>query len=744
MDDYTPYGYLDNPWHCARLNPSGVVRCRPAIGFAWHYPGYPGPYTREQLYRTGLRLAVRHHTSLLLTPEDFAKAAIALVSRSHSKNIMSFDWRQDGLDCRAAYFLHDEHALCCLLSLENGTAADITAEWVFIAEYERNVGAGASWDDGLLARWRPGRRALALLAYPEGEAFVCAAGHAPADHAVSTSLGELLASLASSGGERDLASTPPAAGPASVSAALVHRALARPGERVECLAALGRGATERHALASVRRALGAGQVQYARHRAVDEEFRRQCPQLSGDWPAHWRRGLRYDAETLRAAVRPPRGIYRRPWDGMQIQAPRTVLAEAALDALLLSYAAPGTARQLVLGVFAAARAANVPCSREDGSYNMLAEDGEPCGTAPEWCFPLFCIDLLHRRCGDLAWLRTLYPYLARYLSWWLRHRRDEQGWLHYHCSWESGQDESPRFGRQASGGTLIEHIRPVDLHASVAQGAAILARFAAELGRSHDVLRWQRVAADCRAKTQALWRGDWFCDYDLRRQAAVPFRDVMHLSPLLAGVATAEQVAILRPAFTALPPHGTWPPLDWPPVVFTAVEAASAAGWHDLTSSLAARLAEHVYRAYDVRPPLAGGPLPGIASERWATEGSWGCEGYGWGALGTLLVIRHVIGWQETADGHVALQPGLPPDWSVPGRRFTIAPLHHRGADLQLSYSCAADGALEISLAWTGSTGVARVVGGTRQVVSSRGKAADHLLWQGRNGGSYRIEFESS
>ena len=48
----------------------------------------------------------------------------------------------------------------------------------------------------------------------------------------------------------------------------------------------------------------------------------------------------------------------------------------------------------------------------------------------------------------------------------------------YACSWESGQDVSSRFGPQQTGGTIIEHVRPVDLQASMALSAAILSRWA--------------------------------------------------------------------------------------------------------------------------------------------------------------------------------------------------------------------------------------------------------------------------
>ena len=134
---------------------------------------------------------------------------------------------------------------------------------------------------------------------------------------------------------------------------------------------------------------------------------------------------------------------------------------------------PSRRRRSFSAHFESAPHPNLPCMREDGSYNMVADDGQICGTAPEWGFPLWCCDQLFET-GDLSWLRRLYPGAAAYLRWWLDHRRDADGWLIYACSWESGQDVSSRFGPQQTGGTIIQHVRPVDLQASMAQSAVHL------------------------------------------------------------------------------------------------------------------------------------------------------------------------------------------------------------------------------------------------------------------------------
>src|SRR5262249_2951323 len=149
---------------------------------------------------------------------------------------------------------------------------------------------------------------------------------------------------------------------------------------------------------------------------ADGEFWATAPRLAGDWPGHWRRGLVYDLETLRMMVKPPVGIYARPWDAMQIQAPRVVLAEAGIAALLLGYADPGVAQRLLLGTFADAPAPNVPCSREDGSVNMVSADGTNCGTGPQWGYPFLVARRLYGQHPDTAWLAEIYPYLARFLD----------------------------------------------------------------------------------------------------------------------------------------------------------------------------------------------------------------------------------------------------------------------------------------------------------------------------------------
>src|SRR6266446_9444937 len=135
-------------------------------------------------------------------------------------------------------------------------------------------------------------------------------------------------------------------------------------------------------------------------------------------------------------------------------------------------------------------------------------------------------------------------------------------------SWESGQDVSSRFGPQQTGGTIIQHVRPVDLQASMAQGAAILARWANILvstGKEEEqeallstdyaaeAAFWQSVVNEYTVKTRLMWRDGWFRDYDSVAGEWSAQQDAMHLAPVFCGAADWGQVEQLR-RFLAQPP----------------------------------------------------------------------------------------------------------------------------------------------------------------------------------------------
>jgi hypothetical protein len=66
-DDFTPYGYLDNPYHSWKLNPSGVLRSMEPLGMGWHVPNL-GSYVHNQFqYTAHLTIGLRVHELVLVT-----------------------------------------------------------------------------------------------------------------------------------------------------------------------------------------------------------------------------------------------------------------------------------------------------------------------------------------------------------------------------------------------------------------------------------------------------------------------------------------------------------------------------------------------------------------------------------------------------------------------------------------------------------------------------------------------------
>ncbi|HTD78763.1 MAG TPA: hypothetical protein VK898_14090, partial [Chloroflexota bacterium] len=441
----------------------------------------------------------------------------------------------------------------------------------------------------------------------------------------------------------------------------------------------------------------AAEAVYQRLMAEDRAFAATCPTLSGDWPAHWREGLHHDFQTTRLLVQPADGIFGDVWPVWMAAWPRVVLAEGTLDMLRLAYADPSMATRAVLSLFRDAPEPNVPCVFAGGEYNMVAADGSRCGTSPAWCLPFLNLELLYLRTLDRSWLAQVYPYAAAYIEWWLEHRVDAEGWLVYKCTWESGEDGNPRLDPGGSGDADISaRLRPVELQATLAHAAGVMAFFATELGLPAD--RWRGVHDDYRQRTRRLFDHntrryrDWLIA-EGRFQEPCPERpywgldtcrySAQSLTPLLIGEPLDED-EIWR---HACPPWTLWPSWTW-----SLVESAAAAGHYARLGALAFETIDRVYRVTTRREVSSlSRPMPGSSPEFWPED--WrtygGSDAYGWGATTANLLIRHLFGFKESreTDGWVAeLTPALPTPLRSLGARYTIRRIGYRGLTLDLSY----------------------------------------------------------
>ena len=682
-DHYTPHGYLDNPGHTRNLSPGGVIRSSPGIGFGWHYPALARGYGYREVYHASFGLALTVEGETYAHLEDFA----GLYADIHSKNVFRYRWERDGLVLRATFWRVGDHALCCRAELQATTPQQLRLSG--FASYTRHLGAAGVWGESGLVGCLDGGRVI-LQGFEDGEAFALGANRPYAQAGCANELSP--AFLASPTLQNDHAvvtgrkgETVRLCGAAAYDVTL-HADTAYTLDLV-----FARGIRRDLALCAHDRALTERATALMRARREDATFWSSAPTLSGDWPGHWRRGFVTDFETLRMMVKAPVGIYRHAWDAMQVHAPRVVLAEAAIDALLLGYADLEAAKSMLLGTFLDAPAANVPCSREDGSYNMVGANGSECGTAPEWGYPVEVAAALYDLDPDPAWLEAIYPGLKAFLEWWLDHRSDAEGYLVYDNSWESGQDLSARFGPQKEGGgSTIRAVRPVDLQAAMARGCHTMGRFAAVLRQDSGL--WEAREATFRHHTETLWHEGAYRDYDARVGWSDVW-DVMQLAPLALGLAPAGRVEVLRERVQALDQDAYL----WPMFVWTATAAASAAGEDAVAATVAFNTVDRAYRYWDSRAFSPEGRLPGVTCEYWGLDGKCGAEGYGWGAFGIHLVIRTLLGFEPDAEGGFCLTPRLPAAWLTPRGTFGIRNLRQGRTRFDLYYHVA-DGGLEVQI----------------------------------------------
>ena len=460
-DDFTPHGYLDNPYHSWKLNPSGVLRSMAPLGMGWHMPNL-GSYALNQFqYTAHLQIGLKIGKTVLITPGDFKHHGCTVVSHLHTKNRFEYTCTipKHQVSLSARYFLINEHALGCILTCSTTAKQPVSVTCYLMHHHTHNPHTSRLWEHGFYAINGPHEGTCMLGLASEGDVFMHGVRSADGGELTFGKMGYVIALEDAAIWAHDVSLAPPNVIEHEESTGWQERTVILPitltvradSERI-INAVLVRGVSQDQACQRWVDGIEEIALAEAEHRADDERFWQHAPQLSGDWPASWRRGLVYDLETLRMVIRPSTGIIPHAWDGMQIQAPRTVLAEAAMDALFLSYADPELAAEMILGHFELSPHPQLPCMREDGSYNMVADDGQLCGTAPEWGFPVWCCHQIFLRTGDVSWLRRLYPRVAAYLRWWLEHRRDAEGWLVYACSWEDDMQKSVSWSTDSNSG----------------------------------------------------------------------------------------------------------------------------------------------------------------------------------------------------------------------------------------------------------------------------------------------------
>ena len=716
--EFTPFGYLDNPEHTAHLHISGIVRSVPPLGFGFWKRSLPWTYASGVCptfnnYLSFLRLSLITEKVRISNMAE-AKAQ-SVCSRVHTKNLMSYDWSGHGLSFRVTYLLADEETIACDWEIKNDLydPQKITLRASNLYGFIEKPWWGSS---GVVSRFVPEKKAWISKIWEGGDIFTLGSDDLPMrvglkfygpDDDPAEWPGDELNDV--DYGTRDFEQAVGAESFSDYSFTIEGKA-SRKGHFY-----LVRERNEAYAW----RRLGKIRLDYDHIKQLkqeeDERFYSGAPVLTGAWPEAWKQGWVQDLETLRMTVRPPVGIYTTPWDAMQIFSPRCVLGETHLDMMCFAYADPETAKEVIWGCFKDAPMPNVPCSREDGSMNMIGAGGSECGTSPVWGLPFYVIRSIFFREHDLNWLRKLYPYLRSFINWWLENRTDAEGWFHCNNSWESGQDGSKRF--TFDGNTeadVVDFVRTVDVEAVMAHAMETMAIFAGYLGLENDIPYWKELSEERIKRTREMFYEGWFRDYDARSDKPIVLKDyydVMMLLPITVGVALPEQIDEMRSSFKYFIENPKLM-LEWPSFQFPFTEAARRAKQNVMVSDLLLATGDRVYgreTSRDVRPLASRHKttfpncfrykMPGQASEFWplTPDPVWECgaEHYGWGATLPTMVIRNIFGVRELETNYpsIEIEPTLPSSWKE-GERYGIENLRIGPFALNVSLERKAEGVL--------------------------------------------------
>lgn len=752
--NYTPHGYLDNPAHSMVANRSGVVRSVPPLGFGfWCRPlpwGYTSGLARDVNYLSFLHLRMKIGETNLHDTDDFANHDIDLHSTYHSSRIFTYNFTADGVRTEIAYTLPHEKALLCTVTYENTN--DAPQNITLFATNMYGYIARRWWGgDGMCVNTNKARDALVSKIWAYGDVFILDAD-TPADGLFAHKDAAEWDAAVRTGEKCDEHVLH--CGPSdAVYATRVHTISLSPGEKTTITFCLARDVNEIATEKTCADALDKAEQCFEDKIAEDNAFYSHMPQLTGDWPAAWKEGILHDFETLRMNVRPACGIFKNRWDGMQIFSPRSVLGETALDMMALSYTDIACAKEVILTTFADAPAPNIPCSREDGSMNMIGSDGSECGTSPVWGLPFKVIMSIYRRDKDTEWLAKLYPYMADFIEWWCENRTDDEGWFFCRNSWESGQDGSCRFcvDVDTHEGDPADFVRTVDVEATMAHAMQVLSECATVLGDEEAAQNWQTRAEETVERTRNMFYDGWFRDVDGRTNTPIildDYHDAMMFLPLSLDIATPEQVKEFAPRleyFRENPTH--W--LEWPSFMMFITDAAWKA---DMRTFIADIIADTAHRMYDRTTGRTTFPaekisiklpepynyrIPGVAWEYWPMElkegKPYGCENYAWGATLPMHLIRIFMGYRvdETNDFNTfTIAPTLPTQLRKAGAQYGMSQLRFQDISIRMTVECTDTDRVQVTIDYASEkTCVLDVTNSAGEKIAESSGTAGQLAW---------------
>jgi len=295
--------------------------------------------------------------------------------------------------------------------------------------------------------------------------------------------------------------------------------------------------------------------------------------------------------------------------------------------------------------------------------------------------------------GKLEQLKQVYPVLVKYNRWLYENRTLDNGLFFWQHSYESGIDNSPRFGStDESLAVDTTRLAAIDASSYMVRQNDTLALMAMELGRNAEAEQFKDKASELRKKVnELLWdeESGYYFDLDVDKNELVKHKTIASLFPLFAGIADTERgrrlfehiidknefktrfplptVARDDPSFI----KDMWRGPVWVNTSYMVIMGLYDYGYTDIAADMAFRTADMVYANHEKKGELYEFYDPEIVgiSElnrkkgnlyKRITLGNKPQPNFaGWTALANTLVVEYLVGYKKDR-GETFIEPCFP------------------------------------------------------------------------------------
>jgi hypothetical protein len=184
--------------------------------------------------------------------------------------------------------------------------------------------------------------------------------------------------------------------------------------------------------------------------------------------------------------------------------------------------------------------------------------------------------------------------------------------------------------------------------------------------------------------------------------------------------------------------------MHWSSLVLPYLESLWVAGEMELLSQVIQTIAERIYASTDRRSVLSVSSIngdsqagsdgrqklgwPGVSCEIWGSEGAYGGEGYGWGAVLPVHIIRNLIGFRDPErPDELRLAPNLPESFMVADKTYRVRNLQYAGEALELGIRVLDSRRVRVEAEWLGSLRTISVKDAARRSLALQGTGS---TWQ--------------